>query len=102
MFRLIEYIVSLARDRAKRFQEFRQKVDIYRNLATRKLSRIETASEKSVGISKAGHQINYNLSESVTQKQEERTRNTVPNKRIRSSMVDIRVYFSSLAQNVDF
>lgn len=92
LFRLTEYEVSLTREKVKYFNEAGQKLDRYRNMTRKKLRSENTTFEKSVGMMS---KINHNPSDPQTQRQEERAKNTLPNKRIRSSMSDIRVRISS-------
>lgn len=88
LFRLTEYDVSLTREKMRYYSEAGLKVDKYRSLAARKKSRSEnTTFEKTVGMMA---KINHNLSDPQTQRQEERAKNTLPNRRIRSSMSDVR------------
>ncbi|XP_077241272.1 uncharacterized protein LOC143881849 isoform X2 [Tasmannia lanceolata] len=81
-----------ARDRAKMLDESIGKLDKYRHiLLSRKRQRNEVpSSERSTAANmlKMGSQINQNLSDLVTQRLEDRTKNAVPNKRVRTSVAE--------------
>ncbi|XP_077235785.1 uncharacterized protein LOC143877548 isoform X2 [Tasmannia lanceolata] len=81
-----------AKDRAKMLNESIVKLDKYRQtLLTRKRLRNEiSSSERLTGANllKMGSQIHQNPSDLVAQRLEDRTKNAVPNKRVRSSMAE--------------
>ncbi|XP_068661805.1 uncharacterized protein [Aristolochia californica] len=82
-----------AKDRLKMINDSTVKLDKYRHtLFSRKRQRNEIASERSGGANllKMGNQISQPPSDLVTQRLEDRTKSGVPNKRVRTSMVDVR------------
>ncbi|XP_064968569.1 uncharacterized protein LOC135614775 isoform X1 [Musa acuminata AAA Group] len=83
---------SRARDRTKLLHESILKLDKYRNLISRKRQRIDQSNEKS-GTSnplKMVSQTHQNPAELTSPRLEDRSKNVVPNKRIRSSMAEVR------------
>ncbi|XP_008787937.1 uncharacterized protein LOC103705824 isoform X2 [Phoenix dactylifera] len=81
-----------ARDRARLLQESVLKLEKYRNILSRKRQRSEPSSEKSgtANLLKLGGQAHQNPAEVASQRLEDRTKNVVPNKRVRSSMAEVR------------
>nr|XP_029117254.1 uncharacterized protein LOC105033855 isoform X3 [Elaeis guineensis] len=79
-----------ARDRARFLQDSVVKLDKYRNILSRKRQRSEPSSEKSgtTNLLKLGGQVHQNPAEVASQRSEDRTKNVVPNKRVRSSMAE--------------
>ncbi|THU53437.1 hypothetical protein C4D60_Mb10t14390 [Musa balbisiana] len=81
---------SRARDRTRLLQESIFKLDKYRNM--RKRQRTDQSNEKS-GTSnplKMGSMIHQNPAELASPRLEDRAKSLIPNKRIRSSMVELR------------
>ncbi|XP_008784017.1 uncharacterized protein LOC103703090 isoform X3 [Phoenix dactylifera] len=80
-----------ARDRAKFLHESILKLDKYRNILSRKRQRSEPSSEKSgsANLLKMGGQAHQNPAEAASSRLEDRTKNVVPNKRVRSSMAEL-------------
>lgn len=87
--------VSMTRDRAKMWNESINKLDKYcLALQSKKRQRNEvSSSERSNGanVLKMGSQTHQNGSDLVTQRLEDRTKNAVPNKRVRTSVAEVRV-----------
>uniref|UniRef100_A0A1D1Z2K0 Chlorophyllase-1, chloroplastic n=1 Tax=Anthurium amnicola TaxID=1678845 RepID=A0A1D1Z2K0_9ARAE len=82
-----------ARERTKVLQESLARLERYRNLISRKRQRNDIPSgERSGGasFSKMGSQIHQNPSDPGAQRLEDRAKNIVPNKRMRSSMGEVR------------
>ncbi|XP_020581273.1 uncharacterized protein LOC110025251 isoform X2 [Phalaenopsis equestris] len=82
-----------ARDRAKLLQESILKLDKYRNLITKRRLRNEAqTSEKpaSSNLLKMGNQIHQSNSDIANARPEERTKLAIPNRRVRSSMAEVR------------
>ncbi|XP_074561022.1 uncharacterized protein LOC141817244 isoform X2 [Curcuma longa] len=80
-----------ARERSKSLQDLAVKLDRYRNLVSRKRQRIDQSNEKS-GMSnpmKMGNQTHQSPTELASPRLEDR-KNAIPNKRIRSSMAEVR------------
>ncbi|PKA62368.1 hypothetical protein AXF42_Ash009253 [Apostasia shenzhenica] len=85
---------SRARERAKLLQESMVKLDKYRNIVMKRRQRNEGPSSEKSGSSnllKMGNQINQNSTDMASPRFDERTKNAVPNKRVRSSMAEVRV-----------
>ncbi|WOL02283.1 hypothetical protein Cni_G11002 [Canna indica] len=81
-----------ARDRTKSLQESIVKLDKYRNLLPRKRQRIDQSNDKS-GTSnplKMGSQTHHSPAELASSRLEDRAKNVIPNRRIRSSMAEVR------------
>ncbi|KAG6480452.1 hypothetical protein ZIOFF_063952 [Zingiber officinale] len=81
-----------ARERSKSFQDLAMKLDRYRNLVSRKRQRMDQSNEKS-GTSnpmKMGNQTHQSPTELASPRLEDR-KNAIPNKRIRSSMAEVRL-----------
>ncbi|KAG1369685.1 hypothetical protein COCNU_15G000510 [Cocos nucifera] len=93
-----------ARDRARFLQESVGKLDKYRNILSRKRQRSEPSSEKSgtANFLKLGGQAHQNPAEVASQRLEDRTKNVVPNKRVRSSMVEIELALQPVYEHVSF
>lgn len=82
------------RDRAKLLQESILKLDKYRNIVTKRRSRNEAQTSEKPGSSnllKMGSQIHQSSSDIANVRQEERTKLAIPNRRVRSSMAEVRV-----------
>ncbi|XP_020678371.1 uncharacterized protein LOC110096662 isoform X1 [Dendrobium catenatum] len=82
-----------ARDRAKLLQESILKLDKYRNIVTKRRSRNEAQTSEKPGSSnllKMGSQIHQSNSDIANVRQEERTKLAIPNRRVRSSMAEVR------------
>lgn len=83
------------RTRIKRLDDSMHKLNKYcENLNLRKQQRNDLLpNEKSVGLNtlKMGTQIHRSSPDLVTQRLEDRTKNVVMNKRVRTSMADMRV-----------
>lgn len=86
----------MTRDRAKFLHESILKLDKYRNILSRKRQRNELSSEKpgSANLLKMGGQAHQIPAEVASSRLEDRTKNAVPNKRVRSSMAEVRVCIS--------
>ncbi|XP_010912280.1 uncharacterized protein [Elaeis guineensis] len=82
-----------ARDRARFLHDSLLKLEKYRNILSRKRQRSEPSSEKSGGANllKMGGQAHQNPAEVASSRLEDRTKNVVPNKRVRSSMAEVRL-----------
>ncbi|KAI4322414.1 hypothetical protein L6164_022112 [Bauhinia variegata] len=83
-----------ARDRAKRFRENIFKLDKYREaLSSKKRQRTDLSSDRGGGVNltKMGSQIHRNTSDTITQRSEAKTTSPVLNKRIRTSVADVRM-----------
>ena len=73
------------------------KLDKVRNIVSKKRQRNEIQSTEEASNSnllKLGSQVHQNPSDLAGQRLEERTKNGVPNKRVRSSMAEVRVCIS--------
>ncbi|KAJ6790971.1 Uncharacterized protein M6B38_246545 [Iris pallida] len=83
---------SRARDRAKVLQEFIVKLDKYRNSVSRKRQKNESPSEKVNGsnLLKTGGHMHQTAPDLLSQRLEDRTKNAVPKRRVRSSMTEVR------------
>ncbi|XP_064960013.1 uncharacterized protein LOC135584553 isoform X6 [Musa acuminata AAA Group] len=81
-----------ARDRMKSLQESIMKLDKYRNLLSRKRQRTDQLYEKSGNSNplKMGSQSHQSPSEIASPRLEDRAKNVIPNKRVRSSMAEVR------------
>ncbi|KAG9458950.1 hypothetical protein H6P81_003458 [Aristolochia fimbriata] len=82
-----------AKDRLKTINDSTVKLDKYRHtLFSRKRQRNEIATERSGGANllKMGNQISQPPPDLATQRLEDRTKSGVPNKRVRTSMVEVR------------
>lgn len=82
------------RDRAKLLQESILKLDKYRNIVTKRRLRNEVQSSEKTGCSnllKTGSQIHQGNSDVGNARPEERTKITIPNRRVRSSMAEAQV-----------
>ncbi|XP_064953129.1 uncharacterized protein LOC135606188 isoform X3 [Musa acuminata AAA Group] len=79
-----------ARDRMKSLQESIMKLDKYRNLLSRKRQRTDQLYEKSGNSNplKMGSQSHQSPSEIASPRLEDRAKNVIPNKRVRSSMAE--------------
>ncbi|KAG1331024.1 hypothetical protein COCNU_02G009920 [Cocos nucifera] len=79
-----------ARDRARFLHDSLLKLEKYRNILSRKRQRSEPSSEKSgsANLLKMGGQAHQNPAEVASSRLEDRTKNVVPNKRVRSSMAE--------------
>ncbi|WOK97325.1 hypothetical protein Cni_G06033 [Canna indica] len=83
---------SRARERVKSFQELILKLDKYRNLVSRKRQRTDQSNEKSGNLNplKMGSQSHQSPGELASPRLDDRAKNVIPNKRMRSSMADVR------------
>ncbi|XP_078447509.1 uncharacterized protein LOC144716270 isoform X2 [Wolffia australiana] len=84
---------SKARDRARLLQESITKLDRYRILVSKKRQRSDIPLSERAGaanIMKIGSQIHQSPSDIAAQRLEERTKNSVPNKRMRTSVAEVR------------
>ncbi|CAA6668505.1 unnamed protein product [Spirodela intermedia] len=84
---------SKARDRTRLLQESITKLDRYRGLISRKRQRSDISSSEKSGsanLMKMGSQIHQNPSDLAAQRLEERSKSTVPNKRMRTSVAEVR------------
>lgn len=81
------------------FNESMFKLDKYREaLTSKKRQRIDLSSQRSSGINliKAGSQIHRTPHDTMTQRLEDRAKNAVLNKRIRTSVADQRVCIQTM------
>lgn len=87
---------SFTRDRTKSLQESILKLDKYRNL--RRRQRTDQSNEKSGNLNslKMGNQTHQSPTDLASPRLEDRAKNAIPNKRMRSSMAEVRVCISSL------
>ncbi|KAJ1440683.1 hypothetical protein SESBI_01751 [Sesbania bispinosa] len=82
-----------ARDRSKMFRESISKLDRYREaLNSKKRQRTDLSSDRGGGVNltKMGSQIHKTPNDSLTQRSEAKTSNSMLNKRIRTSVADVR------------
>ncbi|CAA7405370.1 unnamed protein product [Spirodela intermedia] len=84
---------SKARDRTRLLLESITKLDRYRGLISRKRQRSDISSSEKSGsanLMKMGSQIHQSPSDLAAQRLEERSKSTVPNKRMRTSVAEVR------------
>lgn len=84
----------VVRDRAKLLQESILKLDKYRNVVMKRRLRNEVQTSEKTGCSnllKMGNQIHQGNSDVGSGKAEERAKNAIPNRRVRSSMAESQV-----------
>lgn len=82
------------RDRAKLLQESILKLDKYRNVVAKRRLRNEVQTSEKTGCSnllKTGSQIHQGNSDVGNARPEERTKISIPNRRVRSSMAESQV-----------
>ncbi|KAG0485794.1 hypothetical protein HPP92_009873 [Vanilla planifolia] len=82
-----------ARERSKLMQEAIQKLDKYRGIVTRRRQRNEAQSVEKPGSSnmlKTSNLIHQNSLDATNARTEERSKSAIPNKRVRSSIVESR------------
>lgn len=84
----------LIRDRSKMFRDSISKLDRYREaLNSKKRQRTDLSSDRGGGVNltKMSSQIHKTPNDSLTQRSEAKTSNSMLNKRIRTSVADLRV-----------
>lgn len=84
----------VVRDRAKLLQESILKLDKYRNVVMKRRQRNEVQTSEKVGCSnllKMGNQIHQGNSDVGNARTEERAKISIPNRRVRSSIVEAQV-----------
>jgi len=93
-FCVLKLCLPSSRERKKLLQDSLLRLDKVRNIVSKKRQRNEIQSNEKASNSnllKIGSQVQQNPSDLVGQRLEERTKNGVPNKRVRSSMAEVRV-----------
>ncbi|XP_054812213.1 uncharacterized protein LOC129313280 isoform X2 [Prosopis cineraria] len=89
-----------ARDRAKMLRDSISKLDKFREaLNSKKRQRTDFSADRGVGVNltKMGSQLHRNSSDILTQKSEAKTASSALNKRIRTSVADVRAESRSVA-----
>lgn len=85
---------GIIRDRAKLLQESILKLDKYRNIVMKRRLRNEAQTVEKANSSnllKMGSQVHQSNSDMGNARPEERTKLAIPNRRVRSSMAEVRV-----------
>lgn len=93
-FQLLNLHCRSNRDRVKRLRESISKLERYREaLSSKKRQRSDISSERTSGvnIAKMGGQIHRNGHDLLTQRLEDRPKSMGLNKRVRTSVADLRV-----------